>query len=99
MMGTEIFQFGPGKAEKIGFKDVNLKYRVIVIMDFSKKVRPLYVLELGTKFQCSLESQGHLNFKTTTTFEYSKMKVFWPFKHEPNFLWDIMYIKGGFGDD
>ena len=37
MMGTEIFQFGPGKAEKIGFKDVNLNYEVIVIMDFLKK--------------------------------------------------------------
>ena len=34
MMGTEIFHFGPGKAEKIGFK--NLNYKVIVIMDFSK---------------------------------------------------------------
>ena len=34
MMGTEIFQFGPGRAEKIGFKDVNLNYKVIVIMDF-----------------------------------------------------------------
>ena len=34
MMGTEIFQFGPGKAQKIGFKDVNLNYKVIVIMDF-----------------------------------------------------------------
>ena len=34
MMGTEIFQFGPGKAEKIGFKDGNLNYKVIVIMDF-----------------------------------------------------------------
>ena len=43
MMGTEIFQFGPGKAEKIGFKDVNLNYKVIVIMDFSKKGRPLQI--------------------------------------------------------
>ena len=41
MMGTEIFQFGPGKAEKIGFKDVNLNYEVIVIMDFLKKGRSL----------------------------------------------------------
>ena len=41
MMGTEIFQFGPGKAEKIGFKDVNLNCEVIVVMDFSKKGRPL----------------------------------------------------------
>ena len=37
MIGTEIFQFGPGRAEKIGFKDVNLNYKVIVIMDFLKK--------------------------------------------------------------
>ena len=37
MMDTEIFPFGPGKAEKIGFKDVNLNYEVIVIMDFLKK--------------------------------------------------------------
>ena len=43
MMGTEIFQFGPGKAEKIGLKDVNLNYEVIVIMDFSKKGRPLQI--------------------------------------------------------
>ena len=43
MMGTEIFQFGPGKAEKIGFKDVNLNYEVIVIMDFLKKGRPLQI--------------------------------------------------------
>ena len=42
-MGTEIFQFGPGKTEKIGFKDVNLNYKVIVIMDFSKKGRPLQI--------------------------------------------------------
>ena len=42
-MGTEIFQFGPRKAEKIGFKDVNLNYKVIVIMDFSKKGRPLQI--------------------------------------------------------
>ena len=41
MMGTEIFHFGPGKAEKIGFKDVNLNFKVFVTMDFSKKVRPL----------------------------------------------------------
>ena len=40
-MGTEIFQFGPGKAEKIRFKDVNLNFKVFVIMDFSKKGRPL----------------------------------------------------------
>ena len=34
-------------------------------------------LELGTKFQGSLESQGQDNFKTPPTFEYySKMKVF-----------------------
>ena len=31
---TEIFQFGPGKAEKIGFKDVNLNFKVFVIMDY-----------------------------------------------------------------
>ena len=51
MMDTEIFQFGPGKAEKIGFKDVNLNYKVIVIMDFSKKGRfllKLYATLLGT---------------------------------------------------
>ena len=36
MMGTEIFQFGPGKAEKIVFKDVNINFKVFVIMDFSK---------------------------------------------------------------
>ena len=41
MMGTEIFHLGPGKVEKIGFKDVNLNYKVIVIMYFSKKGRPL----------------------------------------------------------
>ena len=41
MMGTEFFQFGPGKAEKIGFKDINLNYEVVVIMKFSKKGRPL----------------------------------------------------------
>ena len=41
MMGTEIFQFGPGKAEKIGFKYVNPNYDSIVIMEFSKKGRPL----------------------------------------------------------
>ena len=38
---SEIYQFGPGEAEKIGFKDVNLNSEVIVIMDFSKKGRPL----------------------------------------------------------
>ncbi len=43
MMDTEIFQLGPGKAEKIGFKDVNLNYKVIVIMDFSKNGRPLQI--------------------------------------------------------
>ena len=43
MMGTEIFQFGPGKAEKIGCKDINLNYEVIVIIDFSKKGRPLQI--------------------------------------------------------
>ena len=43
MMGTEIFQFGPGKVEKIGFKDINPNYDVIVIMDFSKKGRPLQI--------------------------------------------------------
>ena len=43
MMGTEIFLFGPGKAEKIGFKDVNLNYEVIVIMDFSRKGMPLQI--------------------------------------------------------
>ena len=43
MVGTEIFQFGPGKAEKIMFKDVNLHYKVIVIMDFLKKDRPLQI--------------------------------------------------------
>ena len=41
MMGTRIFQLGPGKAEKIGFKDVNPNYDIIVIMNFSKKGRPL----------------------------------------------------------
>ena len=40
-MGTEIFQFRPGEAEKIGFKDVNLNYKVFVIMEFLKKGRPL----------------------------------------------------------
>ena len=34
MMGTEIFQLGLGKAEKIGFKDVNLNFKVFVIMDY-----------------------------------------------------------------
>ena len=63
-MGTEIFQFGPGKAEKIGFKDVNLNFKVFMIMDSP---------QLLEKTQ--------------------KMKVFWPFKHEPNFLCDIIYIK------
>ena len=43
MIGTEIFQFGPGRAEKIGFKDVNLNLEVIMIMDFSKKGRPLQI--------------------------------------------------------
>ena len=43
MMGTKNFQFGPGKAKKIGFKDVNLNYEVIVIMDFSMKGRPLQI--------------------------------------------------------
>ena len=43
MMDTEIFQLGPGKAEKIGFKDVNLNYKVIVIIYFSKKGRTLQI--------------------------------------------------------
>ena len=43
MMGTEIFQFGAGKDENIGFKNVNLNHEVIVITDFSKKGRPLQI--------------------------------------------------------
>ena len=44
MMGTEIFHFGPGKAEKIGFK--NLNYKVIVKMDFSKKGSEIHLFNI-----------------------------------------------------
>ena len=29
-MGSDIFQFGPGSAEKIGFKDFNFALKIIV---------------------------------------------------------------------
>ena len=29
-MGSDIFQFGPGRAEKIGFKDFNFALKIIV---------------------------------------------------------------------
>ena len=33
-------------------------------------------------------------FQNTPTFEYySKVKVLWPYKRKPNFLWDDLYIK------
>ena len=29
-MGSDIFQFGPGRDEKIGFKDFNFAFKIIV---------------------------------------------------------------------
>ena len=52
------------------------------------------------KFQGTYESGYQDNSKTPLTFEnHSKMNVLWSFKSKPNFLWEILEIKVGFGDD
>ena len=43
-MGSDIFQFGPGSAEKIGFKDFNFYFKIMFrssfyLKDVQQKIR------------------------------------------------------------
>ena len=102
-MGTEIFEIGPVKAEKIGFKVINLNSEVIAIVwrvGHFKLSFLCHFLSQSQSFSAHWKAYAKTIPKQPLHLRITqKMKVLWPFKHQPFFKREIMVIKLGVGDD